>query len=61
MPYIIFRPIIDRYMIDGYIIEGDVHDWRMYGGWFTVRKVIHGFTYIMQRKIPWNDEGKTVS
>jgi hypothetical protein len=24
-------------------------------------KVIHGFTYIMQRKIPWNDEGKTFS
>jgi hypothetical protein len=24
-------------------------------------KVIHGFTYIMQRKIPWNDVGKTVS
>jgi hypothetical protein len=24
-------------------------------------KAIHGFTYIMQRKISWNDEGKTVS
>jgi hypothetical protein len=24
-------------------------------------KVIHGFTYIMQWKIPWNDAGKTVS
>jgi hypothetical protein len=24
-------------------------------------KVINGFTYIMQRKIPWNDDGKTVS
>jgi hypothetical protein len=26
-----------------------------------LEKVIHGFTYIMKRKIPWNDEGKTVS
>jgi hypothetical protein len=24
-------------------------------------KVIHGFTYIMQRKILWNNVGKTVS
>jgi hypothetical protein len=24
-------------------------------------KFIHGFTYIIQRKIPWNNVGKTVS